>query len=107
MAKYLIKVSYSAHGMKGVMAEGATSRVDTIRELIAGVGGTMECFHFAFGGTDVYLVVEMPDTATAVAFAATIGSSDAISSYETVVLIDPADVDAAASVAVGYRAPGA
>ena len=49
---------------------------------------------------------EMPDTATAVALAATIGSSDAISAYETVVLVDPADIDAAASITVGYRPPG-
>jgi hypothetical protein len=66
----------------------------------------MESFHFAFGGSDAYLVAEIPDTATAVAFAATVGSSDAISAYETVVLIDPADIDAASSITVGYRAPG-
>jgi len=107
MAKYLIKVSYSAKGIKGVMAEGATSRVDTIRALVASVGGTMESFHFAFGGTDVYLIVDLPDTATALAFAAVVGSSDSISAYETVVLVDPADIDAAASISVGYRPPGA
>ena len=106
MAKFMIKVSYSAKGIKGVMAEGATSRIDTIRGLIASVGGTMESFHFAFGGTDVYVIAEIPDTATAVALAATIGSSDSISAYETVVLVDPADIDAAASITVGYRPPG-
>jgi uncharacterized protein with GYD domain len=106
MAKFMIKVSYSATGIKGVLAEGATSRVETIRGLIASVGGTMESLHFAFGGSDVYVIAQIPDTATAVALAATIGSSDAISAYETVVLIDPADIDAAASITVGYRAPG-
>ena len=106
MAKFMIKVSYSAKGIKGVMAEGAASRIDTIRGLIASVGGTMESFHFAFGGTDVYVIADIPDTATVVALAATIGSSDAISAYETVVLVDPADIDAAASITVGYRAPG-
>lgn len=38
---------------QGVTAGGATSRIETIRGLIARVGGTMESFHFAFGGTDV------------------------------------------------------
>jgi uncharacterized protein with GYD domain len=107
MAKYMIKVSYSAKGIRGVMAEGATSRIDTIRGLIASVGGTMESFHFAFGGTDVYVIADIPDTATVVALAAAIGSSEAISAYETVVLVDPADIDAAAAIAVGYRPPGA
>jgi uncharacterized protein with GYD domain len=106
MAKFMIKVSYSAKGIKGVMAEGATSRVETIRGLIASVGGTMESCHFAFGGTDVYVLAEIPDTAAAVGLAATIGSSEAISAYETVVLVDPADIDAAASITVGYRPPG-
>ncbi len=106
MAKFMIKVSYSAQGIKGVMAEGATSRVDTVRGLIASVGGTMESFHLVFGGTDVCVIADIPDTATAVALAATIGSPDAISAYETVVLVDPADIDAAATITVGYRPPG-
>jgi uncharacterized protein with GYD domain len=106
MATYLIKVSYSAKGIKGVMSEGGASRVEAIRGLIASVGGTMESFHFAFGGTDVYVIADVPDTATAIALAAAIGSSDAISAYETIPLIDPADVDAAASISVGYRPPG-
>lgn len=107
MAQYMIKVSYSAKGIKGVLAEGASARVETIRGLVASVGGTMESFHFAFGGSDVYVIADMPSTATVVALAAAVGSSDAISAYETVVLIDPADIDAAASITVGYRPPGA
>lgn len=107
MAKYLIKASYSATGMQGLMAEGATSRVETIRGLIASVGGALESFHFTFGGTDVYIIADIPETATVVALAAAVGSSDAISRYETVVLVDPADVDVAAVMSVDYRPPGA
>lgn len=106
MAKYLIKASYSAKGMAGVLAEGASARVETIRGLIASVGGTMESFHYAFGPSDVYIVAEIPDTATVVALAAAVSSSGAMSAYETVVLLDPADIDAAAAIQVGYRPPG-
>jgi uncharacterized protein with GYD domain len=97
---------YSAKGMAGVLAEGASARVETVRGLIASVGGTMESFHYAFGPSDVYIVAEVPDTATVVALAAAVSSSGAMSAYETVVLLDPADIDAAAAIRVGYRPPG-
>jgi len=67
----------------------------------------MECYHFSFGGTDVYVVADLPDTPTVVALGAAVGSSEAMSAVETDVLIDPADIDAATSITVGYRAPGA
>ena len=43
---------------------------------------------------------------TAMAIAATVGSSAAISSYETVVLVDPSEIDAAMGKTVAYRPPG-
>ena len=106
MAKYLLKVSYSPEGIKGVMKEGGTSRLTTIEKILGSVGGTLESFYFAFGTDDVYVIAEVPDQATAMAVAAAVGSSGAISSYETVVLIEPSEVDAAMNISVGYRAPG-
>jgi len=106
MAKYLLKVSYSAEGIKGVMKEGGTARVATIEKILASVNGSLESFYFAFGADDVYVIAEVPDQATAMAVAAAVGSSGAISSYETVVLVEPSEVDAAMNISVGYRAPG-
>lgn len=106
MAKYLLKVSYSPEGIKGVMKEGGTSRVAAIEKLLADLGGSLESFYFAFGADDVYVIAEVPDQATAMAIAATVGSSGAISSYETVVLVDPREIDAAMDKTVAYRPPG-
>ena len=106
MAKYLLKVSYSAEGMKGVMKEGGTSRVTAIEKILESVGGSLESFHFAFGAADVYVIADVPDQATAMAVAAAVGSSGAISSYETVVLVEPSEIDAATKITVGYRPPG-
>ena len=61
MPKYLYKVAYSAEGMRGVMKEGAASRVDFIGKLVSNLGGQMESFHFAFGETDVYVINELPE----------------------------------------------
>ena len=106
MAKYLLKVSYSAEGIKGVMKEGGTSRAATIEKIVESVGGSLESFYFAFGADDVYVIADVPDHATAMAVAAAVGSSGAISSYETVVLVEPSEVDAATKITVGYRPPG-
>ena len=52
MAKYLYQASYVGEGFKGLLAEGATSRVDYIKELVTGLGGTIEAFYFSFGDDD-------------------------------------------------------
>jgi uncharacterized protein with GYD domain len=106
MGKYLLKVSYSAEGIKGVMKEGGTARVSAIEKILESVGGSLESFYFAFGTDDVYVIAEVPDQATAMAVAAAVGSSGAISSYETVVLVEPSEIDAATKITVGYRPPG-
>ena len=106
MAKYMLKVCYSHEGIHGVRKEGAASRAAYIGQLLESVGGSLEAFYFAFGDTDVYVIAELPDQTTAVAMASVIGGSDAISSYETIVLLAPEEIDAAMKVSVGYRAPG-
>ena len=106
MAKYLLKVSYSVDGLKGVMKDGGTGRVRSVERALAGVGGSVEAFYFAFGGADVYVIVELRDNAAAAAVAAAVASSGAISSYETVVLLSPEEVDKAMNVAVEYTPPG-
>lgn len=106
MAKYLIKASYSAEGLKGVMEQGGTSRVQAVERAVAGVGGSLESFYFAFGGDDVYVIVDVPNHAAAIAMAGAVGTSGAISSYETVVLLSPSEVDEAMNVTVDYAPPG-
>jgi uncharacterized protein with GYD domain len=106
MPKYLIKASYNTQGIKGVLAEGGTGRVNAIENALAGVGGRLESFYFAFGTDDVYVIAEVPDNASAMALAATVGASGVLSNYETVVLQTPEEVDAAVQISVDYRAPG-
>ncbi|MGN6130375.1 MAG: GYD domain-containing protein [Nocardioidaceae bacterium] len=106
MAKYLLKVSYSVEGMKGVMKAGGTSRVQAVEGAVTGVGGSLESFYFAFGEDDVYVIVDVPTHAAAVAMAAAVSTSGAVSSYQTVVLLSPAEVDEAMNVTVDYTPPG-
>ena len=106
MAKYLLKVSYSTEGLNGVMKSGGTARVQAVEKMLAGVGGSLESFYFAFGEDDVIVIADVPDQRSAIAMAAAIGSSGAISSYETVVLLEPSEIDEALNVAVEYVPPG-
>lgn len=106
MAKYLFKASYTPEGIKGVMKEGGSSRVNAVEKTVAGLGGTLESFYFGFGATDVWLTIDLPDHASAVAFASAVGSTGSLSSLETVVLLTPGDIDAAIQKSVDYRAPG-
>ena len=106
MPKYLLKVSYSPEGIKGVLSGGGSARVSAIERLLAGVGGSLESFYFSFGTDDVIVIADVPSQAAAVAIAGTVGGSGAVSKYETVVLLTAAEVDAARDVAVDYAPPG-
>jgi uncharacterized protein with GYD domain len=104
--KYLLKASYSTEGIKGVLKEGGSGRVAAVEQLMEGLGGSVEAAYFAFGGSDAYVIVDLPDNASAAAVAAAIGASGAMSNYETIVLLTPAELDDAVKKAANYRPPG-
>jgi uncharacterized protein with GYD domain len=105
MKKYLIKGTYSAEGTKGLMTEGGSGRKDAIERMLAGIGGKLESFYYAFGSDDVFLIVELPDDISAVAVGLRVNAAGLVRISMTV-LLTPADIDAAAKKTVSYRAPG-
>ena len=106
MSKYLIKASYSPEGLKGVMAKGGSARVEAIEKMVSAVGGSVEAMYFAFGSDDIVLIVEAPNNAAVAAVAGAVGSTGAVSKYETVVLLAPDELDDAANMSVDYTPPG-
>ena len=74
MPKFMINGSYSTEGIKGVLKEGGSGRVAAIEQLASAVGGSVETAYFAFGGSDIYVIVDLPDNASAAAIAATVGA---------------------------------
>lgn len=106
MPKYLWNVSYTAEGVRGLLAEGGTSRRATITDLAAKVGGSVEAFYYLFGSDDVIVIADMPDDATAAAVSLAVSASGA-ASVRTTVLLPSEVIDEAAKKDVGYRAPGA
>jgi uncharacterized protein with GYD domain len=105
MPKYLLQVSYTNEGVKGLRKEGGTSRRAAAEQLVKSMGGTIESFYFAFGEYDAVTIIDMPDHASMSAAALTIASSGAVTG-KTTVLISPEEVDAAVKKTPTYRAPG-
>ncbi|HUY23351.1 MAG TPA: GYD domain-containing protein [Acidimicrobiales bacterium] len=105
MPKYLLEVNYTLDGVKGLKAEGGSSRVAAATALIEGLGGTVESFHFAFGGSDVYVIADMPDNAAAAAASLAVSAGGGATA-RTVVLLTAAELDAAAAKRTTYRPPG-
>ena len=105
MAKFLVKASYSAQGAQGVQGAGGSSRRDAVAEMADGLGGSLESFYFAFGDTDAYVVLDLPDNVNAAAASIAVNAAGGATS-EVVVLMTPEDIDAAAKLSVDYRAPG-
>ncbi len=106
MARYLIKASYSPEGLKGVMDKGGSARAQAIEKLAAGVGGTVDGVYFSFGADDLYAIVDAPSHEAMAAIAGTVGQTGALSKYETVVLLTPAQIDEAAGLNLDYSPPG-
>ena len=105
MAKFLVKASYSMDGTKGVQSAGGTSRREAVAKLAESLGGSLESFYFAFGETDAYVVLDVPDNKSAAAASIAVNASGAATS-EVIVLLTPEEIDEAAKISVDYRPPG-
>ena len=106
MPKYLFQANYTAQGLQGLLKEGGTSRRRVFEDIAREQGGSLESFYYAFGGTDLYLTFDLPDTATAAAISLNIGAGGALN-ISTVQLISAEEIDAACNKTVSYRPPGA
>lgn len=106
MPKFLIEANYVGEGVKGLLKDGGTSRRTAVDKLLSSVGGTVESFYYAFGDTDAYVVVDVPDNVTAAAVALTVAASGAVN-LKTTVLMTPEELDQATKKSPAYRAPGA
>jgi uncharacterized protein with GYD domain len=105
MPKYLLQVSYTADGTKGVLKDGGSKRRAAASALVESLGGKIDCFYFAFGETDVVAIVDMPDGASAAAASLTVSASGAATGRLTV-LLTPEEIDKATRKSATYTPPG-
>jgi uncharacterized protein with GYD domain len=105
MPKYLLKVSYTADGARGLLKDGGSKRRAAAQGLVESLGGRLEAFYFAFGDSDVYVIVDMPDASSGAAASIALSASGSVTT-EAVVLLTPEDIDAAVKKSVSYSPPG-
>ncbi|HET7379903.1 MAG TPA: GYD domain-containing protein, partial [Gaiellales bacterium] len=100
-----VKASYSVEGSKGVQSGGGTSRRDAVAKMAEGLGGSLESFYFAFGETDAYVLLDLPNNEAAAAASIAVTTAGGATS-EVVVLLTPEEIDSASKLSVDYRPPG-
>ena len=135
MAKYLGQISYTVEGVKGLLKEGGSKRLEAVEQLtkelsatptstsvhppalmsfcsmealdhlVKGVGGTLEAFYYAFGDYDLIVIMDLPDNASAAALSLAVSAGGA-SKVKTTVLLTPEEIDLATKKSVHYRPPG-
>jgi len=106
MAKYMIEASYTAEGTKGlVKGGGGTARRAAVQQMLANAGGKLEAFYYAFGESDAFVIVDVPDNVTAAAISLAVNGSGVVTT-KTTVLLTPEEMDQAAKKVVTYRPPG-
>ena len=105
MPKYLVHGNYIGEGIKGLLKEGGSGRRAAIEKLVSSLDGSLESVYYAFGDTDIYLILDMPDNASMAALALVAGASGAVT-VKTTVLMTPEEVDEAAKKTPDYRPPG-
>jgi uncharacterized protein with GYD domain len=105
MPKFLIKASYSADGVRGLIKEGGSKRRAVVQKLIEGMGGKLEAFYYAYGEDDALIIADLPDAGTSLAISLTVNASGAVR-LATTPLVTPEEIDAASKKTIDYKAPG-
>ena len=104
MARYMFQGSYSLEGARGLLREGGSRRYQAVAQLVRSLGGRLEGFYYAFGDTDLYMIVDLPDHSSAAAASLIVAASGA-GRWRTIVLLDAEDIDRAARSDASYTAP--
>jgi uncharacterized protein with GYD domain len=68
-------------------------------------GRRHEAFYFAFGETDTFVIVDVPDSVSIAALSLAFSASGR-GRIRTTALVTPAEIDEAVKRKIAYRAPG-
>jgi uncharacterized protein with GYD domain len=105
MPKYLYHGSYTDDGLKGLIKDGGTKRMEVTKKAIESLGGKMEAYYFAFGSNDFFLIAEVADNVDAVSGSLVANASGTVRVSITP-LITPEEVDLAVKKTMDWSPPG-
>jgi uncharacterized protein with GYD domain len=105
MSKFLIEATYTAEGLQGLKKDKASGRRHAVEQAINALGGKLESMYYAFGNTDVFVMADLPDNATAAAIGLAISGGGSVRT-KTTPLLTVEETDQAINKRIDYRAPG-
>jgi uncharacterized protein with GYD domain len=105
MPKYLYHGSYTDKGLKGLLKDGGSKRVKVTKKAIESLGGKMEAYYFALGGSDFFIILEAPDNVAAITGSMLANASGTVNVSITA-LVSPEEVDLAAKQTMKWSPPG-
>lgn len=105
MPKFMLQASYTAEGLKGLIKDKASARKAAITKLVEAAGGRLEAMYYTFGKDDVFLIVDLPDNATAAAISLTVSATGLVRG-RTTPLLTIEETDRALGKNLAYKAPG-
>jgi uncharacterized protein with GYD domain len=86
MPHYLCQVSYTAEGWAALLRK-PVNRIEAVRPAVEKLGGKIEGAWFAFGESDVIVLLDMPDNISAASFAIAAAGGGAVKSCKTTPLM--------------------
>ena len=78
MAHYLFQCSYTAEAWASLV-QNPRNRLEAVRSVVEGLGGSMENAWTAFGEYDVVAILQMPDNMSVAAFSMAVSAGGAVS----------------------------
>ena len=105
MPKYLYHGSYTDKGLKGLMKDGGSKRMEITKKAIESLGGKMEAYYFALGGNDFFIIVEVPDNIKAIT-GSLVANASGMVKVNITALVSPEEVDLAVKQTMDWRPPG-
>jgi len=105
MARYLYYGHFVGEGLKELLKDGGSSRVAAVKKLFESVGGTLECYYYAFGEYHCFIIADVPHNVDAASVSLTVSASGRVRN-NVLILMTPEEMDKAAKKSLAYRAPG-
>jgi uncharacterized protein with GYD domain len=106
MPYYLVQAAYTPEAC-AAMVKNPQNRLDAVRPVIEKLGGKLEGGWLAFGEYDIIAICQMPNNASAAAFAMAAAAGGAVKAFKTTPLMTVEEgVEAMKKAAGGgYRPP--
>ena len=86
MPHYLCQLSYTPEGWAALLRK-PVNRVEAVRPAVEKPGGKVEGAWFAFGESDLIVLLDMPDNISAASFASAAAGGGTVKSYKTTPLM--------------------